>query len=420
MQISIVIPFKNEKGEVSRTITEIRKFSNCEIILINDASDDGYDYNASLDCFSGVRLITNLNSLGVAQCRDMGVSVAFNEYILLLDAHMRISNDIFTPLVEQLYRSNNTLLCLNTKFWIYHNGKLYPTTGESSCKGMYIDFDSNIWHGEWIHSTKTDALLDVPCVMGAAYAFHKSYYQYLHGLMGLEGWGMDEQLLSVKYWLSGGKCSLMNNVEIGHVYRHTYPYVISNDILNANKLFLTRLFLPELEQSLIGCYSDDVIALADGRNEVLEQERDYLKSISVRDMNFVLNLNKVFNDNDDVKNTLPKQKTIKNVKIIYNNVIPLSGFKAINLFGVLFARCEFKGKLTPQTINHEKIHTRQMKEMLYIFFYVWYIIEWLIRLFGKNSYRNISFEREAYENQDNERYLEGRRFWSFTKYIQKK
>lgn len=85
------------------------------------------------------------------------------------------------------------------------------------------------------------------------------------------------------------------------------------------------------------------------------------------------------------------------MKIIYNNIIPFKGFIAINLFGVLFVRKD--AVISEQTINHEKIHTAQMKEMLYIFFYLWYIIEWLIRLFMKgNAYRNISFEKEAYNH----------------------
>lgn len=54
------------------------------------------------------------------------------------------------------------------------------------------------------------------------------------------------------------------------------------------------------------------------------------------------------------------------MKIIYNNFIPFKGFAAINLFGVLFVR---EGvKITEEMINHKKIHTAQMKEMLYIFF----------------------------------------------------
>lgn len=86
------------------------------------------------------------------------------------------------------------------------------------------------------------------------------------------------------------------------------------------------------------------------------------------------------------------------MKIIYSNIIPFRGFKAINLFGILFVR---KGcKMSDTDINHEAIHTAQMKEMGYVFFYLWYLIEWVVRLFKKgNAYHSISFEREAYDNQ---------------------
>lgn len=87
------------------------------------------------------------------------------------------------------------------------------------------------------------------------------------------------------------------------------------------------------------------------------------------------------------------------MKIVYNNVIPFKGFAAINLFGVIFARKECR-PLSTSTVNHEAIHTEQMKELLYIGFYVCYVVEWLVRLFMKgNAYRNISFEKEAYNCQ---------------------
>lgn len=91
------------------------------------------------------------------------------------------------------------------------------------------------------------------------------------------------------------------------------------------------------------------------------------------------------------------------MKIIYNNIIPFKGFKAINLFGIVFAR-----KLLDQIdVNHESIHTAQMKELFYIGFYLWYLIEYLI-LFCKNhktAYRNIRFEKEAYDHERDLNYL---------------
>lgn len=107
------------------------------------------------------------------------------------------------------------------------------------------------------------------------------------------------------------------------------------------------------------------------------------------------------------------------MKIIYNNIIPFSGFKAINLFGVLFVRngCT----MSESDINHEMIHTAQMKEMGYVLFYVWYLVEWLIKLVklgdSNKAYRAISFEREAYGNEKNLIYTATREKFAWRKLI---
>ena len=86
------------------------------------------------------------------------------------------------------------------------------------------------------------------------------------------------------------------------------------------------------------------------------------------------------------------------MKIIYNNIIPFKGFKAINLFGVLFVRKDIKTPMSDVDINHESIHSEQYKELLFIPFLVLYLLEWFIKLFiyfdSNKAYRNISFERE--------------------------
>lgn len=106
------------------------------------------------------------------------------------------------------------------------------------------------------------------------------------------------------------------------------------------------------------------------------------------------------------------------MKIIYNNIIPFEGYKAINLFGVLFVREKFEGKISDKDINHESIHTEQIKELWYVPFYILYFLEWLFRFFftkdmgTHNAYKHISFEREAYDNERNLRYLETRKHFS--------
>lgn len=111
------------------------------------------------------------------------------------------------------------------------------------------------------------------------------------------------------------------------------------------------------------------------------------------------------------------------MKIKYSSIIPFKGFYAINLFGTLFVRKEYKNKpISKTTLNHESIHTAQMKELWYVFFYILYFIEWLVRLFitPRHAYRLLSFEQEAYDNQNNLEYLKNRKPFSWLKYYDKK
>lgn len=124
------------------------------------------------------------------------------------------------------------------------------------------------------------------------------------------------------------------------------------------------------------------------------------------------------------------------MKIIRNKFIPFSGYKAINLFGILFAKPN--AKLDELTIAHESIHSKQYREvtlalaipvlllsysvswwfilLIPFTFYLWYVVEWLIRVIigQKDAYKNISLEKDAYICQENPG---GRKRYNFFKYI---
>ncbi len=80
----------------------------------------------------------------------------------------------------------------------------------------------------------------------------------------------------------------------------------------------------------------------------------------------------------------------------------------------------FKNK-AKRIINHESIHIKQQEEVLVLPFYILYVLEWFIKLFfyGKKSYYNISFEREAFDNDDNLDYLKTRKKYAWIKRILK-
>lgn len=109
------------------------------------------------------------------------------------------------------------------------------------------------------------------------------------------------------------------------------------------------------------------------------------------------------------------------MKVIQNKIIPFKGYKYINLFGLLFTRD--KSKITDVEYNHEKIHLKQMQEMLWLPFYIWYGVEYLAisvaRLFDKQNdrYHDISFEEEAYSNESNLNYCKERKHFAQLKYI---
>lgn len=104
--------------------------------------------------------------------------------------------------------------------------------------------------------------------------------------------------------------------------------------------------------------------------------------------------------------------------VIKNKIIPFPGYKMINICGIIFTRSKL---ISDVDLNHEKIHSRQIFEMLIIFYYIWYILEWLIRVimyfdFDK-AYKNISLEKEAYKNQGNLDYLKKRGLFKWMSYM---
>ncbi len=103
--------------------------------------------------------------------------------------------------------------------------------------------------------------------------------------------------------------------------------------------------------------------------------------------------------------------------IVTKYLIP-KGYRGLTIFPLVFVKYSLD-KENPVFINHERIHLRQQLELLIIPFFIWYFIEFLLRLIQyKNkdlAYRNISFEREAYANENDLNYLKKRLFWNFLK-----
>ncbi len=97
--------------------------------------------------------------------------------------------------------------------------------------------------------------------------------------------------------------------------------------------------------------------------------------------------------------------------------------QAITIFPFIFLKYN-SDKVNRVLLNHERIHILQALELLIIPFYVWYLFEFGIRFIKyrnfTRAYLNISFEREAYANEENFEYLKSRKVFSFIKYVTRK
>jgi len=108
--------------------------------------------------------------------------------------------------------------------------------------------------------------------------------------------------------------------------------------------------------------------------------------------------------------------------VITSKYLIPQGYTAMALYPFIIVR-DAQLATNAVLLNHERIHLRQQLEMFILPFYIWYIVEYYMRLLqyrnGRLAYRNISFEREAYTNEANFTYLKRRPFWRFLNYLHK-
>lgn len=98
--------------------------------------------------------------------------------------------------------------------------------------------------------------------------------------------------------------------------------------------------------------------------------------------------------------------------------IVLCGFVILNKRSKLLSE-----KDLTTLLNHERIHIRQQLELLILPFFILYVSEWLILLLKYRNkdiaYRNISFEKEAYDHGKDLSYLISRRPYYWIRYWKK-
>lgn len=307
-QLTVIIPFLNEREEVRNTLQSIRENGgkNISVILINDASDDEYDYKSIAGSF-GVEYILNSERQGVARSRDIGIERCQTPYFLILDAHMRFYQEDWEQiLVNELKKDERVLLCCNSTV-LYRNewGEVHQNDQGRPTFGAIIDMARkiNVLDVEWNVEEKDPCqdVEDISCVLGAAYAGSKRYWQYLRGLEGLIYYGSDEAYISLKVWLEGGRCRLLKTLFVGHIYRHKPPYPVEGSYVIYNKLLIAYLLFPTerlvnvfgvIQQSRSHKLFSEVFNQLMEKKAYLDELKTYYQQIFTRDFDYVISQNK--------------------------------------------------------------------------------------------------------------------------------
>lgn len=299
--LTAIITFKNEGDEIEKTVKSIRSTTkNVEIILVDDASEDNYDYKRVAEEYR-CTLIRNKQGVGVAGSRNLGVNACKTNYFVLLDGHMRFyDKDWDRRLVRVLQENPDSIVTSNTVVMTRRQDGTIENEDGSTGRDKFGTFAAVINPDEpcfeltakWTSKTYGEGpVVECSAVMGAVYASSKSWWNYILGLNGLIQYGNDEALMSIKTWLLGGKCLLMKNWGVGHLYRENKPYLDIAGMSQYNKLFLVELFIDDIRKKEKiydeykkttdpGIFTSVINKLADNYPQI-RQQREYINSHKV-------------------------------------------------------------------------------------------------------------------------------------------
>lgn len=311
--LTCILSFINEKHEVERTVNSIRYMSNgVKILLVNDCSDDGFDYKSIAKKYN-CDYVDLPQRIGSAGGKNVGGFLAKSKYMCFFDAHMRLYREGWDTEVigylkehpQSIIAPRSIYLGLDNDGFVTNENGLEGNghRGLSACCSMVFqpsyEFDPK-WTDIFVDENPKNKLSPVPCVLGAVYAMETDWWKKIHGFNGLQVYGLEESLMSLKTFLFGGTCYVIKDWGVGHIYRKYNSAPINPRFVDANRIFLTHLFredkYEEYKKNLEGRIGVEKYAesekIYNALSGMMEKEREYVKSNSVRTIEDFLEFDK--------------------------------------------------------------------------------------------------------------------------------
>lgn len=115
--LSVIIPVYNGEKHIEKCIKNIleQPIDNIEYIIINDGSKDNTEeILRKYESNSKIRVVNKKNS-GVSDTRNLGISMAKNDYILFLDSDDAFEKKSFQEISEQLSKNKTDIFIFGFK-----------------------------------------------------------------------------------------------------------------------------------------------------------------------------------------------------------------------------------------------------------------------------------------------------------------
>lgn len=241
--MSIIITFKNEGDEVAKTCKSARETAGdkIDIVLLNDASDDGFDYKASVEPYN-VKYYETDKRFGTSLGREFCISHCDTPYFIIMDGHCRFdTKDWYDKAIAVMEKDEDCVYCCRCTF--FTDEEVRKTSG----LGAYYDYRKDrplncVWNIREFSKEE----FDVPCVLGANYMCSMRWWKKIDGLKGLKLYGRDEPFISRKSIMMGGKVKVIPQITTLHKMRKNgFPYKVAWSECVYNDLAMVYILYPE-------------------------------------------------------------------------------------------------------------------------------------------------------------------------------
>jgi GT2 family glycosyltransferase len=229
LDLSFLLISRNEGAWLRHTVDQlITRFPpKSELVVLDDGSTDGSTTFLETRTRSPQIRLLRTGGLGVARARNAAALQAHGRTLIFLDAHMKLHQGWWEPLLELLERPSVAAVqpCI-------------ASVSQDSAKGYGERFQAADLTLEWLPS-RSARPYPIPILCGCCFAVYRDTFLSVGGLDGgMIAWGSEDCEFSLRLWRLGYEIWIEPNVVIAHLFRKQAPYRIDWSVVLHNRLRL--------------------------------------------------------------------------------------------------------------------------------------------------------------------------------------